>query len=288
MVRKNKLNIKKNENAVAGIVVTVMIVGLIIAVISIIQTIYVPKWMQQREAEHMDQVGTQFAMIKNAIDTQVLVEKETAISTPITLGSKELPFLVSSKAFGDISIIENKFSILIELDDSSLKLYDSSILKYNSENSYYLDQTFVYESGSIILSQSQGNVMSCFPSFIINEVNGNLYNFSFNFIELELAGGKESVSGYGSYPIRTQWINNQEENHETVNKIKISTDYPHVWKNYLMGIFEPIGISGSKCVYNIIDEEGALEIDFDTSEITVDLGMIISKVEVQIAPGWID
>jgi hypothetical protein len=44
-MRKLIQTIKKKDEAVAGIVVAVMIVGLVLAVISIIQTIYVPKWM---------------------------------------------------------------------------------------------------------------------------------------------------------------------------------------------------------------------------------------------------
>ena len=44
-LRKKINSFLRKDDAVAGIVVAIMIVGLVIAVISIIQTVYVPKWM---------------------------------------------------------------------------------------------------------------------------------------------------------------------------------------------------------------------------------------------------
>jgi hypothetical protein len=64
-------NIIKSDNGVVGIVVAVLMIGLIVAVVSLIQAVYVPKWMEEREAEHMDLVVTQFAQLKSAIDTHV-------------------------------------------------------------------------------------------------------------------------------------------------------------------------------------------------------------------------
>jgi len=55
-------SLKTRNEAVAGIVVAVMIVGLVLAVVSIIQTIYVPKWMETREAEHNLGVDGEFQL----------------------------------------------------------------------------------------------------------------------------------------------------------------------------------------------------------------------------------
>ena len=45
MLRK----IKKSDHGVVGIVVAVLMIGLMVSVISLIQMVYVPKWMEQRD-----------------------------------------------------------------------------------------------------------------------------------------------------------------------------------------------------------------------------------------------
>ena len=56
--------IKKMDGAVVGIIATFLITGLIVIVISLIQTVYIPKWMEQTEADHMEVVSDQFSQLK--------------------------------------------------------------------------------------------------------------------------------------------------------------------------------------------------------------------------------
>ena len=61
---------KTTDSAVVGMVSAILIVGLIVAVISVIQVVYVPIIMEQREAEHMDKVTEQFGSLTSVIDSQ--------------------------------------------------------------------------------------------------------------------------------------------------------------------------------------------------------------------------
>ena len=142
MKRKHLLD--ENE-AVAGIIVAVMIVGLVISVLGIIQTVYVPQWMTEREAEHMMVVADQLSQIKQTLDTLVVTQKETPVSTYVTLGSKELGFFSSARAFGYIEHAENKFQLLFELENgptSTIKQFNT--LQFFSENAYYLNQQYLF------------------------------------------------------------------------------------------------------------------------------------------------
>ena len=67
---------KTNDSAVVGIVTAMLIVGLIVTVIAIIQLVYVPIIMEQREAEHMDRVAEQFGFLTSVIDKQAVDEKK--------------------------------------------------------------------------------------------------------------------------------------------------------------------------------------------------------------------
>ena len=114
-MKKNRNVLKKfneKDDAVAGIIVAILLVGLIISVLAIIQTVYVPRWMEQKEAEHMDTVLDQFALLKFAIDSQALHKSENvSLSTSITLGSKEWPIFSSSRAYGTLEIVEDENEI---------------------------------------------------------------------------------------------------------------------------------------------------------------------------------
>ena len=103
-----KRKLKNSDEGVVGIVVAVLLIGLLFSVVSLVQTVYVPKWMEQKESEHMDEVAVQFSQLKYAIDTHSATEQiNNPISAAITLGSRELPYLMSTRAFGHLEILEN-------------------------------------------------------------------------------------------------------------------------------------------------------------------------------------
>ena len=99
-----------NNKGQVGVIVTILIVSLLVAVLIIVQTYYVPKWMKDREAEHMDDVMDQFAKLKYSIDLQATERSSSPLINSITLGSKELPYFVSSRAFGSLNILSQQSS----------------------------------------------------------------------------------------------------------------------------------------------------------------------------------
>jgi len=128
---KKNINVLRNtDEATVGIIIAVLMVGLILLVVSLVQTFYVPRWMEQREAEHMDEVLNQFSFLKFAIDMQILTEQDTPVSTPINLGNKKLPFLESSGSFGFLGISSN-LGINITTTDNSTQISIGRI-KYSS------------------------------------------------------------------------------------------------------------------------------------------------------------
>ena len=56
------------DQAVAGVIEALLLVALAAIVLSTIQLVYIPDIMEQREADHMDQVDNQFSHLKSVID----------------------------------------------------------------------------------------------------------------------------------------------------------------------------------------------------------------------------
>lgn len=281
----------KSESGVVGIVVAVLLIGLIVAVVSLIQAVYVPKWMEEREAEHMDLVVTQFAQLKSAIDTHVAYKNNSApIVSPITLGNKELPYLMSLRAYGSLEILNNSFNIKI-INGSNIRLESFGTIKYSSMNGYFIDQSFIYENGALITSQRgiDMNMISMKPSMIIDNTNGDV-NITFNMVDILPVGGKINGGGYGTTSILTEYHDtnpgptNYTEIHN-VSNIIISTSYPNAWKLFMEWSLNKYNVDFNKSESGIFNKD--VKITFTNPDnITVKYQKV--GIYAQIGPGWVE
>jgi hypothetical protein len=284
---KKQNNFINNDDAVAGIVVSILVVGLVLSVIYVVQIVYVPNWMQEKEAEHIDEVADQFSMMKFAIDTQSLTEREIPVSTSITLGSKELPFLSSNRAFGFLRIDAESCSLDVT-NDSSTFTYPLGCVKYSSKNAYYLDRSYVYEAGAIISSQAKGSIISVIPYFYADYDNVSELDITFNTVKLTPVGDKTSVSGFGTYPIQTQYSSHEDLIIPEVSMINITSLYPKGWRLFLNTTLTKQGLTyGSGNDYWITTNSDGIILQFDGS-LSVDLSLRVTTIKAQIAPGWIE
>ena len=273
--------IEKSEYGVVGIVVAVLLIGLMVSVVSLIQMVYVPKWMEQIEAEHMDEVNAQFSQLKFAIDTQSSTSQlNTPIASSITLGSKELPYLLSVRAFGQLEILSDSFTLNI-MNSSDTYTYSFGTIKYSSSNAYFLDQTFIYEAGAIIISQQEGNMISVKPSFnVVN--NGGVKNISIFIADINGIGGKTTGSGYGTTAIQTEYTGFFNVDMQDISQITINTSYPNAWSIYLDWVLKKVL---SYTDYMISINTDGLSIQFFNSP---DVDLKIVNINAQIGAGWIE
>jgi hypothetical protein len=285
---------KKSDNAVVGIVASFLIVGLVVAVISVVQTQYVPNWMKEKEAEHMNELADQFAQLKYAIDIHASTkEKNTPISTTLTLGSKELPYLMSVRAQGHLEILQEDFNItihnIIPGDIEKTNFFKPGIIKYKSFNNYYINQEYIYEGGSVILSQYNGNTTYIKPSFSVEYGALNEYTINLKIFNISSIGNKvSSVTGHGPAPIQTEYIEKIDPLIITnaINLV-INSTYTNAWASLIDKTLAKAGlILGTD--YTIDTPPGRkVTITFDPS-ITVDFVVEEYKIGAQIAPGWIE
>jgi hypothetical protein len=285
---------KNSDDAVVGIIVAILLIGLIILVISIIQTVFIPNWMKQIEAEHMDDVAGQFSQLKFAIDIQSsLQRRDLPVSVPVTIGNKQFPILQSSQSFGRLDIIDNAGYMLFGNTTNSTIINFGDII-FESYNSYFLDQFYIYECGSIIVSQDEGNIITVKPDFSYEFDDPDL-SFNFTIVNISDVGNKNSASGYGTYPIRVEYDNIENEIlPENITIIRIFSDYPESWHLYFKTILNDIGLS-SDLIDDVLIKSGNL-VEIDLSEIIsshdpitdIDIDVQTISVLAQIAPGWVE
>jgi hypothetical protein len=286
--------IKKTDTAVVGIVSAILVISLIVVVISIIQVVYVPAIMEQREAEHMDKVTEQFGSFTSVIDSQAVIERKgIPIATFVTLGNKELPFLVSSKAFGTLEILDNARAITITNKSSGIsQTFPIGVITYSSDNAYFLDQLYTYEAGAMIVSQSQGNSMICRPGFYI-EYNSttNIVNISFDVVNISSFGQKTIAGGFGTYPIHTEFLDISTNIIFTnVSNVTITTPLSNAWLVFINRslIEKNLNHEGYGSQFLLTDTGQALKVDFPSSGVSPSVNIIfkIINIRAQIGPGW--
>jgi hypothetical protein len=274
-----------------------LIVGLIVIVFSVIQTVYVPQWMKENEADHMEVVADQFSQLKFALDTHCqFKDQNNPLTTSITLGNKEMPILTSSRSYGSIEILPNNFMINVSYNDGSPQFNNTplNILKYSSSNSYFLDQEYIFEAGAVLLSQYQGDTMIIKPSFNANKEENRKFNISINLVNILPIGDGNSISGYGVYPIKTQYISTNELNMYRISDFSIKTDFPNSWEIFLNNSLKQAGLNYSgtgnvadPCVYKIISEGDQIKVVF-LNEIIVNVNIKVIEIGAQLSSGWID
>jgi hypothetical protein len=291
-LRKIIQKMKKKDEAVAGIVVAVMIVGLVLAVVSIIQTVYIPKWMQNREAEHMGVVSDQFSQLKFAIDSQIALKEDIPISTSITLGSRELGFFMSNKAFGRLSLVNDEWKYHLAL--KSGETFEDTIggLCYTSENSYFIDQEYIYEIGGVVLNQSEGSVFLVRPEIsAMYNLSNHQVTLNWSIIDLQSVDEKTSLNGYGTYPVRTQYELSTDTTKNNVTSFTITTSFPSIWYNFLNTTLSDANLVKNN-QYSITKTSHDVTVTFryfplsNLNSVIINLEKII--IATQISPGWIE
>ena len=276
-----------NNSAVVGIVTAMLLIGLIVTVISIIQLVYVPIIMEQREAEHMDRVAEQFGFITSVIDNQAADERNNIpIASFLTLGSKELPFLVSSKAYGTLEVLENSCTINIQ-NDSINNIYPIGTIKYSSSNAYYLDQSYNYEAGAMIVSQSPGNKMLSRPAFNVEyNKTSKIVNISFDVVNISSIGQKTIAAGSGACGIQTEFYDvSTNITFTDIINMTIDTYFSNAWFNFLNNTLLKAGLNSNQ--FTLTKTDQAIDLNF-VATLTVNIFLRIIEIQAQIGPGWIE
>jgi len=272
-----------HTQAVAGVIEALLMVALVSVVISIIQLIYIPQVMEQKEAEHMDLVSNQFSTLKSMIDLQAITQSTAPISSMITLGSRELPYFITARAYGELRTQEDSTSN-INVDYSAFVCPLTSII-YQSQNAYFVDQTYILEGGGIIVKQPTGEpVMRAYPSIqaqITNITNEFFININFSLPIIKGLPGKNSTNGDGKCFIRTNWSQGgtYKDISGSLYSINISTQYPNAWDETLHDMLAD----------NVNYSKGLSYIEITRKDIHHRIYLTIDYYDVctQIGPGWI-
>jgi hypothetical protein len=299
----------KEKNGLAGVIEALLLVGLVAIILSTIQLIYVPQIMEEKEADHMDQVENQFSQLKSVVEIQSMMGvmgsgepiAYSPISSSLTLGSGQLPYFVTAAAHGQIQIIDEDSTESSEIEMDPADLPNEFIngipltsIKYEAQNYYFVRQTYILEGGGIILEQPESETMKVSPAIKIENHSGDGYIKIYYVIPLFTSKpGKNIDSGLKNCFIRTNYITHYSSI-ETQSD-ELDNDHLYIYTDHIKAWNESLIKDDTGLLWEYYDN-GYINVDFNDPispeciQITsgtknIDFEITIVEIEVQIGPG---
>jgi hypothetical protein len=228
--------LKESNEAVAGVIGAILIMGVITITITMITVYYVPVWIEGNEANHMRQLSNEISSLKSMVDMQIQKgDRNTTMYSRITLGNEGLPFFDVAKTSGTLAI--NSFDNAINLRNSSSDINFTGFgnIKITPSNRYYTQQSYIYENGALILHQPDGGLATSSPQLTINNKTGNV---TVAATLVSINGIKSTLSSTGTMEVQTKllvsWEHVYDWNAGVGNNItlNITTEFPNIWKTW--------------------------------------------------------
>lgn len=241
----------RSESAVSVAVAAALLLGIMVIFITNIQVYHVPQWKEDAEYGHMSEVFEDMSRLKSNLDLlslgmAVSPDSEIILSSPLRMGGGNLPVVDRMKSGGTLTLDSEGCRLSATVTDNNTTPepinsgtpLNCGALSYRAVNSRYLDQTFCYENGALIVAQEGQSFMKLYPGITLEKGGGSV-NLSVNTICLE--GGDWVLSSNSVEDLRL--ISGSRTTlcdsdlltggrYLTSVSLTIFTDYPEAWETY--------------------------------------------------------
>lgn len=200
------LTLRADRAGVSGVVAASLGVVLLSVLLGMIVTFWVPAWGYDNEAAHSREVVDAFAQFKSGIELQTLSgNTNQTIGTSFPLGVGGVP-LFGAENSGQLAYqyLEGghlRFALNLTESTGQANLSAAGSLSYSMPNRYFVGQSIAYESGAVIVSQTDGQTVRMAPAFRF--VNGTQGIEAFLTL-VSMEGVQTIVTGVDSHSISSR------------------------------------------------------------------------------------
>ncbi|MCU0799961.1 MAG: hypothetical protein MUC62_09875 [Candidatus Thermoplasmatota archaeon] len=226
----------RDEQGVTNVVSLIMIGGIIISLLGMIFSTYLPAWGKDIEAQ--TQKGTMDSFMDLKSDMDILAvggDTGSALSSKISLGSNGGPVFGFGRMSGSLQLTSNIGLMEVRDQTGSVYAQGRGSLVYTSNNLYVEDQIIALEGGAIIRDQMGSGILKGTPNIVVRR-DVNMGTLSLYVLVPTIEGATQSYSGTSTYMMSTVLMSEQKAAYNIgANDISlsISSNYPNVWTDYL-------------------------------------------------------
>jgi hypothetical protein len=258
MTETNRDPFIKSTLAASTAIAFILLLGIVFSVFSVVHLGYVPEWKNDAEHSHMADVWEDMTELKSKIDrTTILLMSDpnstasnTMIMMPLRTGTMKMPFTGSSRFTGTVSVNTDTCNMTIIPSNGSERVINCGTISYSSNNDYYVDQTFKYENGALILVQKEQAVMKLYPMIRLSKVSNKNYSFSINTIEIWSLEDTLSSNSDCSVLLRdcsfSSFYDSDEYENVSSFSLKMYTAHPDAWEAYFNETMKGTGLEKDK------------------------------------------
>ena len=275
MIGVNKDPFIASKSASSTAIAAILLLGIVFSVFSVVHLGYYPEWKADEEHSHVANVWEDMTELKSKIDRTTLLlisdpnssAPKVTMNIPLHIGSWKMPLIGPTMSTGAVSVNTDrcKMTITPENDSGRAKVINCGTIAYHSNNKYYVDQTFKYENGALILAQKEQSVMKLYPSIRVSEVSSGNYSFLINAVEIQgLADTLSSNSDSSIYLEDCAFVPLYDsEDYGNVDSfvLTIDTDHPDAWETYFNEMLTGAGLEKNED-YALIIENDRISVSF--------------------------
>lgn len=238
---------KDCETAVSTVVSAVLFLGIIVALLTVMQVSYVPEWKTSAEQAHMADVYYDMSVLRSNIDILSVASASNpgntmTFSAPIRAGGASIPLVSPGRSSGTLGFVPGTPGMRITTNGTTISYDSGNFLEglgtvyYTSENSYFVDQTYAYESGALILAQGELSLMKQSPSIAIRRTD-NSSNITLYLNAIQIPGTAKAISSNSIEEVRVRYTSSAtlyaEEVLFTDLTLRVDTAHPAAWEEFL-------------------------------------------------------
>lgn len=238
---------KDSENAVSTVISAVLLLGIIVSLFTVIHVSYVPEWKTSAEQAHMADVYYDMSILKSSIDILSVASASNPqntifFSTPIRAGGASIPLVSPGRSSGTLGFAPGMPGMNITANDTTVSYNSGNFLEelgtvyYTSDNSYFVDQTYAYESGALILAQGELSLMKQSPSIAIKRTD-NSSNITLYLNAIQIPGTAKAISSNSIEEVRIRHISSAtlyaEEAFFSDLTLTVDTAHPAAWEELI-------------------------------------------------------
>ncbi len=293
--------IRDDDKGVASTVGTIMALMVFLSFLALFTNQWVPVYMQESEASHVNDVMLSLTRFKMDVDMQILGYRIAQMTNAsgyvpptmyhtVKLGANGIPVFVAD-TMGHLSLNTNSGLFTIEPFQ-----YESNTLSFEGKeaggtldvympNRYYIPQRVIYENGGIVTDQYEGSYVKDGPHFSI-ENSGGLLNISLTTVHL--FGNDRSMSGASTGGIHSKllWVDSDSYNDINGNlNFTISSKYYRAWATFFQDqLSGEAGLNATDFSITTTsgDPEGTVSIEFSNVN---NFYLSFARMEVSIGEG---
>ncbi|HEV8595914.1 MAG TPA: hypothetical protein VGR51_10350 [Thermoplasmata archaeon] len=301
----------RSEEGVASTVGTLMALLVFLMFLSLITNQYVPVWMKDSEASHMNVALGQFSSLKSSIDLQNLAAQGSGpeyvpvtTASAVTLGVDGVP-IFAVPTLGELSSDPDDGGFTVTFDyliptpsggDIRIRVREQSngSVALDVVNRYYTRQKIAFENGAVIRSQQDGQVVRAQPTFLVTETNHTLQ------IRMDLVSlyGRGSVSGTSTEVVNSRLFATDLQTYDrfpnnAVIWVNHTSEYGLAWYHFWNETLEQSLHLGGTYAGSPLDQSftarmGGAAIYRVSVTYLPTTGLYITRLEIRNNPGLLD